>query len=321
MFPSAPSYYKILPLIITSTICVITLITHHDLSYQKTEKIEDRVVQIAEIPTNEFEERLKPIKILIIAFPRSGSSLVGSILSAKSTSTYFFEPYHWKHFNHKNGSKLDLHFFKVEEKFISDFTNGLFDCNKPELIRQKDSKSSMIGRYEGCYQSEQIVVKAVRLHSNNLLPWIVDTDIKVVQLVRDPRAILNSQFKARKLFGEWANHEDSLCEMMSDDAKLALQLPPNRFTKLLYEDLIRDPIKALSSLYQKLELPIDTWSLKAAVRHLGEVPTKLMNGTTFYSLYRGPQHDMNAWKYKMKKEDLIEIETKCEKTLKEFGYM
>ena len=67
MFPSAPSYYKILPLIITSTICVITLITHHDLSYQKTEKIEDRVVQI---PTNEFEERLKPIKILIIAFPR-----------------------------------------------------------------------------------------------------------------------------------------------------------------------------------------------------------------------------------------------------------
>ena len=67
MFPSAPSYYKILPLIITSTICVITLITHHDLSYQKTEKIEDRVVQI---PTNEFEERLKPIKILMIAFPR-----------------------------------------------------------------------------------------------------------------------------------------------------------------------------------------------------------------------------------------------------------
>ena len=63
-------------------------------------------------------------------FYRSGSSLVGSILSAKSTSTYLFEPYHWKHFNHKNGSKLDLHFVKVEEKFISDFTNGLFDCNK-----------------------------------------------------------------------------------------------------------------------------------------------------------------------------------------------
>ena len=70
MFPSAPSYYKILPLIITSTIFVITLITHHDLSYQKTEKIEDRIVQIPEIPTNEFEKNLKPTKILIIAFPR-----------------------------------------------------------------------------------------------------------------------------------------------------------------------------------------------------------------------------------------------------------
>jgi hypothetical protein len=70
MFPSAPSYYKILPLIITSTICVITLITHRDLSYQKIEKIEDKVVQIPEIPTNDFEETLKPTKILIIAFPR-----------------------------------------------------------------------------------------------------------------------------------------------------------------------------------------------------------------------------------------------------------
>ena len=70
MFPSAPSCYKILPLIITSTICIFTLITHHDLSYQKTEKIEDKIVQITEIPTNEFEETLKPTKILIIAFPR-----------------------------------------------------------------------------------------------------------------------------------------------------------------------------------------------------------------------------------------------------------
>ena len=37
-------------------------------------------------------------------------------------------------------------------------------------------------------------------------------------------------------------------------------------------------------------------------------------------LYRGPQHDMNSWKVRMKKDDLTEIETNCEKTLREFGY-
>ena len=47
---------------------------------------------------------------------------------------------------------------------------------------------------EGCYQSEEVVVKSIRLHYNNMLPWIINTDIKIVQLVRDPRATLNSQF-------------------------------------------------------------------------------------------------------------------------------
>ena len=40
-----------------------------------------------------------------------------------------------------------------------------------------------------------------------------------------------------------------------------------------------------------------------------------------FNHYRGPQHDMNAWEYNMNKNDLIDIEEKCEKTLKEFGYM
>ena len=46
---------------------------------------------------------------------------------------------------------------------------------------------------EGCYQSDRIVIKSIRLHYNNMLPWMINTDIKVIQLVRDPRAILNSQ--------------------------------------------------------------------------------------------------------------------------------
>ena len=33
-----------------------------------------------------------------------------------------------------------------------------------------------------------MIIKTIRLHYNNLLPWITKTDIKIVQLVRDPRA-------------------------------------------------------------------------------------------------------------------------------------
>ena len=56
-------------------------------------------------------------------------------------------------------------------------------------------------------------------------------------------------------------------------------------------------------------------------RHLGEVPSEVKHaGIRQWSLYRGPQHEMNSWREKMEKQDLTEIETNCEKTLREFGY-
>ena len=39
-----------------------------------------------------------------------------------------------------------------------------------------------------------------------------------------------------------------------------------RYAQLIYEDLVKQPIKTLSKMYQKFELPIDTWSMKAALR-------------------------------------------------------
>ena len=39
-----------------------------------------------------------------------------------------------------------------------------------------------------------------------------------------------------------------------------------RYAQLIYEDLIKQPIKTLSKMYQKFELPIDTWSIKASLR-------------------------------------------------------
>jgi len=98
-----------------------------------------------------------------------------------------------------------------------------------------------------------------------------------------------------------------------------------RYAQLIYEDLVTNPVKTLIKLYHKLELPIDKAVIKAALRHLGEVPD-VINGTnsnigSYMSVYRGPQHDMNAWEYKMKKNDLVEIEAKCLKVFQKFGYL
>ena len=81
---------------------------------------------------------------------------------------------------------------------------------------------------EKCYQSKMLVIKAIRLHYNNILPWILNTNIKVIQLIRDPRGIFFSQFKAKNTFKEWVSDIDGLCKMMLDDAQLEELLPSDR---------------------------------------------------------------------------------------------
>ena len=38
-------------------------------------------------------------------------------------------------FKHPNGTGVDLHFVKVSEQFISNYTNGLFDCKYVRLFQ------------------------------------------------------------------------------------------------------------------------------------------------------------------------------------------
>merc|ERR1719510_2454477 len=108
----------------------------------------------------------------------------------------------------------------------------------PVYVHNRWALKSIENLYERCYQSNKIIIKTIRLHANNLLPWISKTNIKIIQLVRDPRAILFSQFKAKEMFSEWTFDIQSLCKMMINDGKLAEFLPANRFAQLSYENLI-----------------------------------------------------------------------------------
>ena len=46
-----------------------------------------------------------------------------------------------------------------------------------------------------CGKSSPRVIKTIRLRRPGLLPWILDTEVRIVHLVRDPRAIITSVAK------------------------------------------------------------------------------------------------------------------------------
>ena len=138
--------------------------------------------------------------------------------------------------------------------------------------------------------------------------------------LRDPRATFLSQFAAREMFKEWTHHFKDLCENIDGDAKLGQYLPSNRFAQLIYEDLVKNPIDTLTQLYKKLQLPIDVWSIRALQKHLEDLPSSINITNSYMSLYRGSKHDENAWKTKMKPDDLQGIESVCKETMLKYGY-
>nr|KAG5707501.1 hypothetical protein BaRGS_012005 [Batillaria attramentaria] len=91
------------------------------------------------------------------------------------------------------------------------------------------------------------VSKAIRLPARSVFSLMRrDPDLKVVYLVRDPRATLLSQ---RALFGH-APTPQEFCRMVSDDMAHMLLLQkifPGRAVTVRYEDVAEDPLGEIES--------------------------------------------------------------------------
>ena len=83
--------------------------------------------------------------------------------------------------------------------------------------------------------------------------------------------------------------------------------------------MVDHPTQTLKRLYEKLDLPVDNYAIKSLMRHLSEVPSGI-NTNSYMSTYRGPDHNVNMWKVRLKPHLLQLIESKCADTIEKFGY-
>ena len=83
--------------------------------------------------------------------------------------------------------------------------------------------------------------------------------------------------------------------------------------------MVDNPVQTLKRVYEKLEMPVDYYAIKSMMRHLSEVPSGI-NTNSYMSTYRGPDHNMNMWKVRLKPNLLQLIESKCADTIETFGY-
>ena len=104
-------------------------INNKRLSPLKIQRTTQSALSVSEEKSAIFgeEKSRKPLKNLILAYPRTGSSLLGEVISAPENMTYFFEPHHTKKIRY---NILPIRNVAPLKQFIFEYVSGMFNCNK-----------------------------------------------------------------------------------------------------------------------------------------------------------------------------------------------
>ncbi|CAC5385522.1 CHST1 [Mytilus coruscus] len=116
-----------------------------------------------------------------------------------------------------------------------------------------------------CKNSSTILIKTIRLSFDQLLKIVTKIpELKVVHLVRDPRAILHSREEAKQIdYRHIRNESHGLCFKMANNINIGNHLMKEKVFFLKYECLAANPVIIAKTLYSFLNLrytrKIDSW--------------------------------------------------------------
>ncbi|NWH64959.1 CHST4 sulfotransferase, partial [Geococcyx californianus] len=258
------------------------------------------------------EVKSSPVHILILSSWRSGSSFTGQIFSQHPSVFYLMEPaWHVWVTMYQNSAKV-LHMAVrdlVRSVFLCDMSvfdaymssqkkkSDLFQwetsralCSPPacdsfsrnDIITARNCKT-MCSKYpfstveEACKTYSHIAVKEVRFFDLKVLyPLLTDPslNLKIIHLVRDPRAVFRSREKSVSelkldtniVVRSQRTKEDMepydtmqvICKSHVEIYKEGTQIIPSslkdRYLLVRYEDIVRDPLARAAQMYRFAEL-------------------------------------------------------------------
>lgn len=223
-----------------------------------------------------------------------------------------------------------------EESVCSPFARGVFEPYHCRTRRCGPLNLTMAS--ESCLQKDHRVIKSVRVRQlETLRPLAEDPrlDVKFIQLVRDPRAVLASRmvaFEAKyKNWKQWALDgdvpldEDEMrklkgnCDNIRMSAEAGLRQPPwlrGRYMLVRYEDIARFPMRKASEMYRFTGIPftpqVKLWILR------NTQASKKTSGV--YSTKKNSSEQVEKWRFTLPFKIVQVVQKACGPTLKLFGY-
>ncbi|XP_041692607.1 carbohydrate sulfotransferase 1-like [Coregonus clupeaformis] len=192
-----------------------------------------------------------------------------------------------------------------------------------------------------CLSRGHVAIKTVRVPEVGDLRTLTEDprlDLRIVHLVRDPRAILASrmmafseQFRAWKIWnatGRQPRYVDlsqitSTCRDMADSAETMLQRPAwlrGRYLLVRYEDLALNPKEKAQEIYRFVGLEMDenVHSWIAQNTNNSAPPTSKWNYK--YSTTRDSKATAESWRLRLGFDIVRTLQSLCNDTLSLLGY-
>lgn len=242
-------------------------------------------------------------KIALHSVPRSGSTWLGNILNSHPEVDFSFQPlfsYAFKGLLTEKSSKTE----------IDDFFKKLRISNDSFINQKEGIDKGIIPEFPKNKNTSHVIYKEVRYHYilENLL--CQDEHLKVIGLVRNPMATINSwlnapkEFKAElgwKIEEEWrfalkknnySKEEFNGYEKWKETAQLFLKLKnefPNRFYLLNYDKLLNNCHKEVEDLFSFCNLEIHPQT------NIFLEKSSNINTSDAYSVFKKKEND-NGWK-------------------------
>ena len=300
------------------------------------------------------------VQVVIVSTKRSGSSFVGELFNANPHVFYLYEPLYIPH-----KSVLD-HTLKNDQftRIAKDVWNHTLRCNftgqypssRSWLNRGEDSFNSCksnaaikgssllcpvlrisenkIGSVLNglCHDRPYTVIKTIRVQNISELKTFIEDpglNIKILHLVRDPRAVMNSRrglqernFDLLRRKGPRADEVLDLCDHMQRNIAFASSTPEwlkDRYIRVRFEDLAQDPIGETKRIYVKLGMQFHD-NVISWINNNTQGITNIQANKNPFTRTRDAKKVVDSWRSKLDSSSIKRIQSSCWKAMDALSY-
>lgn len=328
---------------------------HVHIKSQNREESEHKQQQQQTFPTRK--------NLIILSQGRGGSSFLGEIFNCNPQVMYWFEPLFnvgkllnvnlfmdeepvayrdtciqlidsffkcdFSNITNTTLSELSTSGFRLHSKAL---TSGFLCPGKQKSKRCSSFSKTMLRKACSSHQHTVTKILSARLPNNSIQSFQEhfahqsSYDVKFINLVRDPRAVVYSWVKSNWI----KNHSDQdfrvnvrkICDPIEKNVRYGLISPPSwlrhRFKVMRYEDLVVNTTNVARELYRfagfDWSIRVDKWITDHERSRSSAVDKNP------YSLYRNASVVINKWKREASEELITVVEDVCGSLMNIMGY-